>query len=139
LHEQLDRSAHHQAGSSDRSFGLTFAAIGAIAAHWPVLEGGQPLGWLLLAAAALALISFAAPRVLHPLNLVWTKIGMLLHSHMRPLVLGVVFFAVLTPFGMVMRAVGRDPLRLRWERGAASYWIERQPPGPGPKTMIRQF
>jgi predicted membrane metal-binding protein len=139
LHEQLDRSGHLHAGSSDRGFGLTFAAVAAIVAHWPLLEGERPYLWLGLVAVALAVVSFAVPHVLHPLNRVWTKIGQVLHSHMRPLVLAVLFFGVLTPFGMALRAAGRDSLRLRFEPAATSYWIERQQPGPAPKTMNRQF
>lgn len=56
---------------------------------------------------------------------------------MNPLVLGFLFFAAVTPMGLAMRALGKDPLRRRFDRAAATYWIRRDPPGPGP--MSRQF
>jgi hypothetical protein len=139
LHEQLDRSGNLHGGSSDRGFGLTFAAVGAAVALWPLLEGAWPHWWLLLAAAALVLVSLAVPHLLHPFNRVWTRFGLLLHGIVSPLVLAILYFGVLTPFGLALRAAGRNPLRLRFEPAAASYWIEREPPGPAPKTMIRQF
>ncbi len=49
------------------------------------------------------------------------------------------FFVTVTPIGLVMRVLGKDTLRLRFDRGAPSYWIERQPPGPEPGTMRQQF
>ena len=53
--------------------------------------------------------------------------------------LGLLFFATVTPMGLAMRALGKDPLRLRFEPELKSYWIERQPPGPAPETMKNQF
>jgi len=53
--------------------------------------------------------------------------------------MAVIFFAVMTPAGLIMRWLGRDPLRLALDRGATSYWIERRPPGPAPDTMRNQF
>ena len=55
------------------------------------------------------------------------------------LLLGVMFFVVLTPMGLIMRALGKDPLRLRMDRNAGSYWIDRRPPGPAPDTLNNQF
>ena len=56
-----------------------------------------------------------------------------------PIVMGLVFFVVMTPLAMLMRALGKDPLRLRDETGTGSYWIVRQPPGPPGDTMRDQF
>ena len=53
--------------------------------------------------------------------------------------MAVLFFAVVTPTGLAMRLAGKDPLRLRFDRRAASYWIHRSPPGPEPETMKRRF
>jgi predicted membrane metal-binding protein len=138
LHERLDRSGELET-SSDRGFGLTFAIVGAIVALWPLLEGGPPRWWLLLAVAGLVAISLAAPHRLRPFNRVWTRLGLLLNRLVSPVVLGAIFFGVITPFGMALRALGKDPLRLRVDAAAASYWIERRPPGPAPGSMTRQF
>jgi hypothetical protein len=79
------------------------------------------------------------PAVLAPLNRIWTRFGLLLHRIVSPVVLGVMFFGVVTPMGLVMRALGKDPLRLRFDPAARTYWIERRPPGPAPDTLNNQF
>ena len=55
------------------------------------------------------------------------------------LLLGVLYYLVLTPIGLIMRLAGKDPLRLKGDRNALSYWVERQPPGPAPDSMPNQF
>ena len=57
----------------------------------------------------------------------------------NPLVMGLLFYLTVTPTGLLMRLFGKDPLRLRFDPEAKSYWIERQPPGPAPETMRHQF
>jgi hypothetical protein len=89
--------------------------------------------------AAFLAAALLRPAVLAPLNRVWTRFGLLLHRIVSPVVLGIMFFVVITPMGLIMRALGKDPLRLRLEREARSYWIERRPPGPPPDTLNNQF
>jgi predicted membrane metal-binding protein len=138
LHERIDRTDETEA-SSDRSFGLTFAAVGAALALWPLLNADSPRWWLLAAASALFAVSLATPRVLRPLNRIWLRIGLLLRHIVNPIILSIVFFLVLTPLGLAVRAAGKDPLRLRRDTSASTYWISRQPQGPAPKSMSRQF
>ena len=64
---------------------------------------------------------------------------MLLHACISPVMMGLVFYTTVTPIGLVRRLLGKDPLRLRLDRDAVTYWIERDPPGPAPDTMPRQF
>jgi hypothetical protein len=90
-------------------------------------------------AVLLYLLAWLWPRALHVPNLLWIRIGLLLHKITNPVVTGVLFWGVFTPMGLLMRATGRDPLRLRFDRSAKSYWIDRTPPGPEPKTMINQY
>ena len=136
LHEDLS-GGEHLKGSSDRGFGLVFAAVFAVVALWPILGAEAPRLWALAVAAAFFGAAIAAPRWLAPLNRLWTRFGLLLSRVMNPLVLGLLFFAVVTPMGLAMRLLGKDPLRRRFDREAASYWIRRDPPGPAP--MSRQF
>jgi saxitoxin biosynthesis operon SxtJ-like protein len=138
LHERIDRADEIRA-SSDRSFGLIFAAVGAALALWPLLDADPPRWWLLAAALALFAVSLAIPRVLRPLNRIWERIGLLLHHIVSPIILAIVYFLVLTPLGLAIRLAGRDPLRRRRDTSASTYWISRQPPGPAPKSMSRQF
>jgi predicted membrane metal-binding protein len=138
LHEDFGREAE-VAGSSDRSFGLVFAAVFAVIALWRLMGGGAARFWPLGIAAAFALVAMARPGLLAPLNRLWTRLGRLLHRVVSPLVMGMLFYLTVTPVGIVMRALGKDPLRLRPDPGAASYWIERDPPGPSPESMKNQF
>ncbi len=65
--------------------------------------------------------------------------GLLLHGIVNPVVMGLLFFLVLTPFGLGLRLLGKDPLHRHFDRMAGSYWIRRSPPGPPPGTMTQQF
>ena len=76
---------------------------------------------------------------LGPLNRLWLKFGLLLYKVMNPLILGLLFFVTIMPIGLVMRAFGKDFLRLKLDRNAKSYWIDRSPPGPPPQSMKNQF
>jgi hypothetical protein len=137
-HEDLDREEVIE-GSSDRTFGLVFAAVFAVVAGWPLVSG-QPLRWWAVAvAAAFALLALAAPRLLAAPNRLWTRLGVLLGKVVSPIALGILFYAVISPLAAVLRLAGKDPLRLNREAGASSYWIARDPPGPPPTSMTRQF
>ncbi len=85
------------------------------------------------------MLAFAAPQVLAPLNRLWFKLGLLLHKIVNPIVLGIMFYVVVTPTGLIMRLLGKDLLRLKRDPAAASYWIERTPPGPKPESLGDQF
>jgi len=126
-------------GSSNRSFGFTFAIVFTIVALWPVVRGRSVRGWALVAAAAFLLAALALPRVLAALNHLWLKFGLFLHACISPIIMGLVFYTTVTPIGLVRRLLGQDPLRLRFDSGAVTYWIERHPSGPARDTMPRQF
>ena len=126
-------------GSSNRSFGFTFAIVLTIVALWPLVRGRSVRGWALIVAAAFLLAALALPRLLAPLSRLWLRFGLLLHACISPIIMGLVFFTTVTPIGLVRRLLGQDPLRLRFDRDAVTYWIERHPPGPSPDTMRRQF
>ncbi len=101
---------------------------------------GHSVRWWALGVSLLFLCSaLAAPRVLHPLNLLWAKLAVLLHHIVSPAAMALVFFLAFTPMGFLLRAFGKDLLRLRRSPHADSYWIPRDPPGPPPETMIHQF
>jgi len=126
-------------GSSNRSFGFTFAIVFTIVALWPLIRGRSVRGWVLIVAAAFLLAALALPRVLAPLSRLWLRFGVLIHACISPIIMGLVFYTTVTPIGLVRRLLGQDPLRLRFDHDAVTYWIERNPPGPAPDTMPRQF
>jgi len=137
-HESFDRK-QQVSTSSNRTFGFVFAAVFAIIGLWPWLFSGQVRVWSVVVGAAFLVVAWLRPAVLAPLNRAWTRFGLLLHRIVSPIVLGVMFFVVITPMGLVMRALGKDPLRLRYDREARTYWIDRRPPGPAPDTLNNQF
>ena len=137
-HEDFRREAEVKQ-SSDRAFGLVFAAVFVLIALWPLLDGAGPRWWALAVAGAFALLALAAPRVLAPANRLWHRFGLLLGRLVNPLVMGLLFYLVVTPTGLILRAFGKDPLRLGRDPDAASYWIERIPTGPEGSGMPRQF
>jgi hypothetical protein len=139
MHEDFSRSPEIK-GSSDRSFGLVVAAFFALVAVLPVLHRppSSVRWWALAVAAGFLTFALLRSRTLRPLNRAWQKLGLLLSRIAGPVVLALLFYAVVTPVGLLMRVSGNDPLRLR-RRKPVSYWIAREPPGPAPETMKNQF
>ena len=137
-HEDLSRT-HEVKASSNRSFGWVFTAVFLIIAVWPLVSGGTVRWWSLLVGAAFALVTVAAPKLLALPNRLWLRLGLLLNRIISPVALAFLFYAVVTPLGALMRAFGKDNLRLRPDGSEKSYWIERTPPGPKPDSMNHQF
>ena len=126
-------------GASDRGFGLVFAVVFAIIGLGPLMGEGPIRIWACAAAAAFLAVAVTRPRILAPLNRLWTKIGLFLHRIASFVVFGLLYYLMITPIGVARRMLGEDPLRLRLEPGTRSYWIERQPPGPTPDSIKHQF
>ena len=125
--------------SSERSFGLVFAGVFLLVGLLPLFSGHGPRNWALWVAVAFVAVAVLAPKLLAPFNRLWAKFGLLLHRITSPLVLGIMFFVVITPMGWIMRALGKDLLRLKLDPAATSYWIARTPPGPTPESLKDQF
>lgn len=125
--------------SSDRTFGLVFAALFFLVTSLPLLRGHAARWWALPWSAVFLFAAILAPKVLAPLNQAWTALGIALHKITSPVILGILFYLVFAPFGWLLRRMGKDFLRLRPAPKAASYWIPRQPPGPEPASMSKQF
>jgi hypothetical protein len=140
MHEDFTRKETVQ-GSSDRFFGFAMAAFFGLVALFPLLHGtlSSVRWWALVVAAAFLALALLWTTPLHPLNRLWLKLGLLLSKIVSPIVMMVLFYATVTPIGILMRLAGKDPLRLRRDAAAASYWIPREPPGPAPDSMKQQF
>jgi hypothetical protein len=116
-----------------------FAFVFALVGGWPLADGG-PVRWYALGVSVVILgIALIAPATLAPASRAWHRFGLLLHRIVNPLIAGLLYYVALTPMGLLMRAIGKDPLRLRLDPDATSYWIEKRPPGPAPETMSHQF
>ena len=121
----------HTTLPSNRSFGWTIAGALALIAFF------QP--WTLLLAAVLVLVTLTRDEWLTPLNRAWMKLGELMGMVVSPIVLGIIFFAVFTPFGVVMRWFGRDALSRAYAPALKSYWVRRDPPGPADGSFRNPF
>jgi Saxitoxin biosynthesis operon protein SxtJ len=140
MHEDFTRGAEVR-GSSDRSFGLTMAGFFALVAFLPLLHGSLSSirWWALGIAAAFLAVTLLWPTGLRPFNRIWLKFGLLISKIVSPVVLALIFYVTVCPIGLLMRAKGRDPLRLRRNATATSYWILREQAENPPESMKRQF
>jgi hypothetical protein len=136
-HESFARPDDVRVGS-ERSFGLVVAAALCVIAAIRAWRG-SPVLYFLIAAGAFAALAALAPRLLRPLNILWFRFGLLLHAVITPIMLGLMFYATITPTGWLMRAFGKRPLSLRFDPTAKSYWVHRTPPGPSPDSLPNQF
>lgn len=124
-HESLT-SFRKVSASSNRKFGVTVGLVLVFIALWPAVRHHHPVRlWLVLIGAALAIFGLVAPNMLESLNKLWFRLGLLLARITNPIVMGIMFFVAVVPFGWVLRLRGRDLLRLRHDSGASSYWIAR--------------
>jgi len=126
-------------GSSDRVFGLVFSVFWSVVALAPLMKSGPIRVWAGVLAAAFLVTSLIMPTLLGPLNQLWQRFGRLLRRVTNPIVMAILFFSTVVPFGLIRRLLNRDVLRLKWERESITYWIPRNPPGPGPDSMKDQF
>ena len=127
------------ATGSDKAFGLVFSAVFALVAFYPIIASAPIRLWALGLAALFLIAAFATPRLLSPLNRMWTKLGLIMHRVVSPIALFVVFCLAVLPTGLLMRLLGKDLLRLRLEPESDTYWIERSPPGRSDQQMKKQF
>lgn len=127
---------------SNTSFGGLFVVVFALLAGWAGWKGATPWAVGLAVAAVLFLLTtLVAPRLLTPLNRAWMALGHLLGRIISPIVLGVMFFGLITPVALVQRLSGRDALRLRAFRDpkVSSHWVRRDPAGPAPESFRRPY
>lgn len=137
-HEVLDRPDEVKIGT-DRNFGFVFTIFCLVVGGFLLWSGNNKFWFWLAGAGVFALTALLTPRVLHPLNLLWFKFGMLLHHIITPIVLGLMFFVVFTPIGLLMRLTRKQSLSLKIDPEANTYWIYRKPPGPPPGSFHNQF
>jgi hypothetical protein len=139
MHEDFRRPVSFQT-PKDHTFGYVMAVVFAVVALSPLLHHPMkpPRFWALTVAIMFALLATFWTVPLKPLSRLWACFGLVLHRIVNPVVLGLIFFVIITPIGLLMRLFGKDPLKLRPSATDLSYWIERTP-GPSPRSMKQQF
>ncbi len=117
---------------SNRSFGIVFFIVFLIISLFPVLKGNDVRIWSLIISLIFLVLGLMNSNILSPLNKLWFKFGLLLGNFISPIIMGFVFFLVVTPIGLFMRLLGKDLLNLK-TKNVKSYWIEKT----GPKSKMK--
>jgi len=109
---------------SNRNFGIVFTIVFIIVSFWPLLKGGDLRYWSLIVAFIFFILALINSKLLTPLNKIWMKFGLLLGKIISPIVMGIIFFFVVTPTGIIMRLLGKDLLNLK-KNNQNTYWIKK--------------
>mgnify|MGYP001499312538 CR=1 FL=1 len=117
---------------SNRSFGLVFFIFFLIVSFYPLLNGEDIRKWSLVFSVIFLVLGLTNSKILNPLNKLWFKFGILLGKFISPLIMGMIFFLVVTPIGLIMRAFRKDLLNLKYNKDK-SYWIKKS----GPKSKMK--
>ena len=118
--------------SSNRNFGIVFFVVFLLIALYPLTYGGEVRIWSLIISIIFLILGLLNSKILAPLNKIWFKFGILLGRIVSPLIMGIIFFLVVTPIGLIMRLLGKDVLNLKYNKNK-SYWIEKN----GPKSKMK--
>ena len=118
--------------SSNRSFGIVFFVVFLIIAIYPLSHGGDIRIWSTIISFIFLVLGLLNSSILTPLNKIWFKFGIFLGKIISPLIMGIIFFLVVTPIGLIMRIFGKDVLNLKYNKNK-SYWIEKN----GPKSKMK--
>ena len=108
--------------SSNRSFGIVFFIVFILIAFYPLINQGEIRIWSVLISLLFLILGIINSKILTPLNKVWFKFGIFLGKIISPIVMGLIFFLVVTPTGFILRLFGKDVLMLKNDN-RASYWL----------------
>jgi len=122
--------------NSNRSFGIVFFFVFLIISLWPLTNENPLRVWSIFVAIIFLILGLMNSKLLTPLNILWFKFGKLLGSIVAPIVMGIVFFVVITPIGLIMKIIGKDLLNNKYNNKNKSYWINRD---KTKSTMKQQF
>ena len=120
---------------NNKSFGILFFIVFLLIAIWPVLESGSIRLWSILISLIFFILGIINSKILTPLKKGWIKLGEILGKFIAPIVMGFVYFIIITPIGILMRLLGKDLLNIKYNKNK-SYWIKRT---KNINTMKRQF
>ena len=112
---------------SNRSFGIVFFVVFLLIAIYPLINGDELRLWFLSISIIFLFLGLINSKILNPFNKLWFKFGIFLGKIVSPLVMGIIFFLVVTPIGLLMRLLNKDLLNLRFNNNG-SYWIEKTEP-----------
>ena len=117
---------------SNKSFGIVFFVVFLLISLYPLLNNENLRFWSLIISIIFLVLGILNSSLLSPLNKLWFKFGILLGKVISPIIMGIIFFLVVTPIGIIMRLIGKDVLNLKYS-DYKSYWIEKT----GPKSKMK--
>ena len=117
---------------TNKNFGIVFFVVFSLIAVYPITYSGDIRIWSLIISFIFIILGLLNSKILTPLNKLWFKFGLFLSKIISPLIMGVIFFFVVTPIGWIMRMLGKDVLNLKQNKNK-SYWIEKS----GPKSQMK--
>jgi hypothetical protein len=120
---------------SNRSFGIVFFIVFLIIAIYPLIHSGDVRLWSVIISIIFLVLGLLNSKILTPLNRLWFKLGIFLGKIISPIIMGIIFFLVVTPTGLIMRLLGKDVLNLKYNKNK-SYWIEKNSPKSGMKNQF---
>ena len=138
-HHEYRKLETDQPRASNRSVGIVLAIVFTLIGLWPLLSDSTVRIWALAIASGLLVLALVLPRALTPVAWAWLGLGHLLHLITSPIILGALYVFAVIPTGFYLKITGKDPLRLKADPAADTYWIDRTPPGPDPKSLHQQF
>ena len=109
---------------TNRNFGIVFTIVFLIISFWPLLKNGDIRYWSLIISFIFFILGLMNSKILTPLNKAWMKFGLILGKIVSPLVMGFIFFFVVTPTGIIMRLLGKDLLNLK-KNNKSTYWLKK--------------
>ena len=119
--------------SSNRSFGIVFFVVFLFIALYPITYSEDIRIWSLIISFIFIILGLLNSKILTPLNKLWFKFGVILGKMISPIIMGIIFFLVVTPIGLIMKVLGKDLLRLKFNKKDNTYWIEKN----GPKSKMK--
>ena len=122
--------------SSNKSFGLVFFVIFIIIALWPLLNDGNIRIWSIIVSIIFLILGLLNSKILTPFNKLWMRLGALLGIIVSPIVMGVVYFGIITPIGLIIKLFGKDVLNLKLDKNKKTYWTLKK---KIPSKMKDQF
>ena len=118
--------------SSNKSFGIVFFVVFFLISIYPLMNSNDIRLWSLSISLLFLILGLMNSKILSPLNRIWFKFGIILGKIISPIVMGVIFFLIVTPIGLIMRMLKKDILNLKFNN-KETYWINKK----GPKSVMK--
>ena len=110
---------------SNRNFGVVFFVVFLLIGLWPILRGNELRIWAIVISLIFLILGILNSKILTPFNKVWFRFGIFLGNFISPIIMGIVFFLVVTPTGLIMKLFRKDLINLR-KNNSSTYWIEKK-------------